>query len=467
MLERMAAEGMISPAQCRQSQGDALGLADKPAGDRAYHAAMLALARRPAGGRTTIDLDIQDATARGVEAHARTLGEDAKVAAVVIDIESAALVAMAGSGDPSDPVDGKVNAATAWRSPGSALKPFIYAAAMEAGLIDADTIVYDVPICRAGWSPLNFDRTFNGPLPAGEALRRSLNVPAILVAEGVGLARCAGVLEAVGLRVPADTSARTGLTLAVGGLDVTLLDLTNAYATLGRRGVRRPVRIFADEQAPPVRALSEPTCGALGDILSSLRRRPRGMESLSPAQVPWLAWKTGTSSGRRDAWALGFNGRYAVGVWVGRFRGTGRVSFVGGQAAEPLLGELFNLPLLRRESPPGACEALVVRHPLGPPPEAAGGLQILSPSQAEVFVAPAGEAAIHPRANLAGPLQWFLNEAAADDERMRDHTQQIVARDHAHPQAIGIVDESGNPKKGRHTAGVGHQWCGRSGKIDN
>ncbi|MEI7835376.1 MAG: penicillin-binding protein 1C [Planctomycetota bacterium] len=409
VLERMAAEGMISREQCRQSQGDALVLAERPMGDRAYHAAMLALSRRPGGGQTTIDLDVQDATARGVSAHARAMGEDAQVAAVVIDIENAALVAMAGSGDPSDPVDGKVNAATAWRSPGSALKPFIYAAAMEAGLLDADTIVYDLAIRRAGWSPLNFDRTFNGPLPAGEALRRSLNVPAILVAEGVGLARCCGVLEAVGLRVPADTPGRTGLTLAVGGMDVTLLDLTNAYATLGRGGLRRPVRVFTDEQAPPVRALSEPTCGALSDILSSRRRRPRGMESLSADHVPWFAWKTGTSSGRRDAWAVGHNGRYAVGVWVGRFRGTGRVSFVGGQAAEPLLGEVFNLPGLRTELAPASRGPVTVRRPLGPPPEAAATLRIVSPSPAEVFVAPSGEAAIHPRVNLDVPVRWFLN----------------------------------------------------------
>lgn len=414
VLERMAAEGMISRDQCRQSQADAVTLTDTPAGDRAMHAAMMALARRPAGGRTTIDLDIQDQVADGAQTHARALGAGAQVAVVVIDVEAAALVAMAGSGDPRDPVDGQVNAATAGRSPGSALKPFVYAAAMEAGMLAADTIVYDLPIRRAGWSPSNFDRQFSGPLPAGEALRRSLNVPAILVAEGVGLARCCGVLEAVGLRVPSDTPERTGLTLAVGGMDVTLLELTNAYATLGRGGSRRAVRVFADEQAPAAPALSEATCWAISDILSSRRRRPHGMESLADAQVPWLAWKTGTSSGRRDAWAVGHNGRYAVGVWVGRFRGTGRTAFVGAEAAEPLLAELFNLPALRAKSFRASPGAVAVRRPLGPPPEAGGGLRIVSPSPAEVFVAPGGEAAIHPRTNLPLPVRWFLNGRLID-----------------------------------------------------
>jgi penicillin-binding protein 1C len=409
VLERMCREGMITPDQCRQGKADPVRLAEPPAGDRAIHAAMLALQRRPAGGRTTIDLDLQEPVGRLTDAHAARLGEGTEVAVVVIDMEASALVALVGSADASDPIDGMVNGATARRSPGSALKPFIYAAAIEAGCLNADTIVYDIPISRGGWSPANFDRTFVGPVTAGEALRRSLNVPAILVAEGVGLSRCCGVLEAVGIQLPADTQRRTGLALAVGGAEVTLLDLTNAYATLGRGGVRRAVRLFADEQAAPARALSADACAAVSDILSSRRRCPRGMEMLAPPDMPWFAWKTGTSSGRRDAWAVGHNGRYAVGVWMGRFRGTGRVAFVGAEAAEPLLADLFNLPVLRAAGDPAPPEPIVVRRALPPPPEVSAALRITSPNTGEVFVAPAGEAVVHLSANVDEPVRWFLN----------------------------------------------------------
>ena len=102
-----------------------------------------------------------------------------------------------------------MNGVTAWRSPGSALKPFVYAAAFEARRLAPQSTVYDVPIHRAGWSPDNFDKTFRGPLPAADALRRSLNIPAILVAEGVGLTRCCGVLEAAGVHLPSGVGLKS------------------------------------------------------------------------------------------------------------------------------------------------------------------------------------------------------------------------------------------------------------------
>jgi membrane carboxypeptidase/penicillin-binding protein PbpC len=250
-------------------------------------------------------------------------------------------------------------------------------------------------------------------LPAADALRRSLNVPAILVAEGTGLSRCIGLIEAAGIALPGRAAARSGLAVVVGASEVTLLDLTNGYATLGRGGIRQRARLFLDEPDDPVRVLDVNVCAALDDILSSGRRRPHGTEDA--AQVPWFMWKTGTSSGRRDAWAVGHNGRFAVGVWVGRFSGAGAAALVGAGAAEPLLAALFCSPLLRAEHEPVPPMPWAVRHPLTPPAEVAGPLRILSPADGSTFLASGTQAVIHPRANQ-GPripslreLTWFLN----------------------------------------------------------
>ena len=414
VLARMAGAGLITADEQRHAEADPILLSPASRTPPAPHAAWLALQQRPRGSRTTIDLDIQAEVQRLADEHRPRLPGGSEQAVVVIDIADSAIVALVGSADARDPVEGQVNGVTALRSPGSALKPFIYAAAFEAGRLNAESTVYDVPIQRAGWKPSNFDHTFTGEVPAAEALRRSLNVPAILVAEGVGLARCCGVLEAAGVRLPPGTEARGGLALAVGGIDVTLLDLTNAYATLGRGGIRCTPRLFVDERPDAARALDAAACQTVSEILSVRHRRPGGLEDSSPADGPWFMWKTGTSAGRRDAWAVGHNTRYAIGVWVGRFRGTGRIDFVGASAAQPLVADLFRLPRLRAAAPPPPPAPLVVRRPLPPPAEAGGDLRILAPSDGEMFVALGGKAVIRPLANQPGDLQWFLGGRLLD-----------------------------------------------------
>jgi len=451
VLHRMFEEGMITDQQLQEARVSPITplLAFTRNQGRAVHAAWLALRRRPQGGRTTIDLDIQDEVEWLSQEHLRQLPADTELAVVVIDIAESAIIAMVGSGDPSDPVDGQVNGALAKRSPGSTLKPFIYATAFEMGRLNGESIVHDIPISRGGWSPLNFERTFSGRVTVADALRRSLNVPAILVAEGVGLAGCCGVLEAAGVRLPPDAQRRGGLALVVGGIEVTLLDLTNAYATLGRRGIRKQPRLFTDEPIPdsrfqiadlrassiehrvsPVRrsfseggsieyrdALASNVCDSINNILSSRHRRPCGMEQILPEQVPWFMWKTGTSAGRRDAWAVGHNYRYAIGVWVGRFRGTGRAAYVGAEAAEPLLAGLFNLTALRTNIDPPPSMPIRVRHPLSLPVEMAQSIRITSPGSGDTFISLDGKAVIHPSANRPDGLLWFLNGRLLEDNR--------------------------------------------------
>jgi len=409
VLRRMLDARAITAEQLAQAQATPVEISRSARFPQAIHASFLALRRRPAGGRTTIDLDIQGQVERLAGEHLATLPEGTELAVVVIDVANSAITAMLGSGDSSDPLDGRVNGVLARRSPGSALKPFIYAAAFEMERLNGESTVYDVPITRAGWTPANFDKTHVEEIVAAEALRRSLNVPAILVAEEVGLAHCCGVLEAVGIDLPADACKRGGLALVVGGVEVTLLDLTNAYATLARHGVRRQPLLFVNESADPSLALKPEVCASISDILSSRRRQPASADSQSANDLPWFMWKTGTSSGRRDAWAVGHNYRYAIGAWAGRFRGTGRLEYVGSGAAEPLLCRLFCLPQLRAEADPPAPATIHVRRPLSLPKELVEDLRITTPGADEVFIAVNGSAVVRAQANCDGANSWFLN----------------------------------------------------------
>lgn len=410
VLDRMAELGIITEHQREQALSSHIEVENTTISQHATHAAWFALNRRPEGGRTTISLHIQQQVERLAKEHLQRLPDGTEVAVVVIDIAQSAIVSMLGSGDIGDPVDGQINGAMARRSPGSTLKPFIYAAAFETGRADCDSIVYDIPISRGGWTPANFDRTFEGEVTVTEALCRSLNVPAILVAEAIGLPRCCGTLEAVGISLPSDAEQRGGLALVVGGIEVCLLDVTNAYATLGREGWRTKPRVFQDEDPSGARALTTNVCRAINNILSSHNRRPTGMEYILQEDIPWFAWKTGTSAGRRDAWAVGHNGRYAIGVWVGRFRGTGRREYVGAQAAEPLLAKLFDLPWLRTSTVHPRHDPILVSNPLPRPTELREGPRITTPANGDKFVCFNGPVEVRAEADCGHDLLWFLNE---------------------------------------------------------
>lgn len=374
----------------------------------ASHAAWMALVDRPAGGRTTIESPVQRMLEEAVAEHRRTLPPGTDIAVVVLDVDRSSIVGLVGSADPDDPADGQVNGVLARRSPGSALKPFIYAAAMDAGRLAADSPLPDAPIDRGGWRPENFDRRFRGTVSTAEALQASLNIPAILVTEELGLVRCLGVMEAAGLSLPADAASRGGLSIAVGGIDVSLLELTNAFATLARGGERRTPRLLADAdgavaaRTTPAIAFSPEVAAAITDILGSHRRRPfAGGEVLEHAGG-WFAWKTGTSSARRDAVAVGHNGSHAIGVWVGRFAGGGDVAYTGRTSAEPLLARLFSDPRLAVPAPVAAPPApLPVARPLAVSLAAAAADS--SSAAAEAFPAPAAVAAPESRVRIESP----------------------------------------------------------------
>lgn len=427
VLKRMLELGMISSSQFADAQQELVivhSRAIKPFA--AVHAAWMAIAQRPGGAQTTIDLDLQREVELVVRRDIERLPDGADIAVVVIDVHTREIVSLIGSANDQDPMDGQVNGVTARRSPGSTLKPLLYAAAFEAQRLSPECQVDDVAIERAGWSPENFDRTYRGTLPAAEALRQSLNIPAITIAEGLGLPRCVGLLNSLGLDLPADSESRGGLSIATGGLEVNLLDLTNAYATIAREGLHEPPSLFI-EKKPDVftakRILCANTCRAITSILSSKHRSPNGWERDSNQHQGWIAWKTGTSSGRRDAWSIGHNGRYAIGVWVGNFHGGGHREFVGRETAEPIMSRLFQLQSLRTDTESPTYEPWTVRHPLPRPIEATGALAILSPRNNSAFLALNGTTVIHPTVSSNEEITWFHNGRVIGES---DATRLIV-----------------------------------------
>ncbi len=399
VLARMLEEGFITPAEHDQARAAPVAVRTAHPGADAPAVAWHVLARRPAGGPTTIDPVIQRRLGDALQAALATLPAGTRGAGVVIDIEHARIVAMASMG-----VGSEVNGAAAWRSPGSALKPFIYAAAFQAGRLAPESIVRDEPLARGGWDPSNFSRTFAGPVEAGDALRRSLNIPAIALVESMGPGMVASMLEACGVRFADGAGRRAGLSIAVGGAEVTLLDLTDAYATLGRDGVHRSATIFPDEAPSSRRAMRAEVAHAVSDALSSRRRVAAGVEP----SAPWFCWKTGTSSGRRDAWAVGHNRRFAAGVWMGDFSGRGRVEYLGAESAEPVLAACLTDPALALAGgDPPAPPRLLVTNPLPAGDRGSGRLRILEPESGAVMVAVGGGAVV--RARSSEPGTWFHN----------------------------------------------------------
>jgi penicillin-binding protein 1C len=264
-------------------------------------------------------------------------------AVIILDNRSHELIAAAGSADFWDrAAAGEVNGYRAPRSPGSALKPFIYALGFDQGVISPRHYLEDVPIdFRGGYSPENYDRKFSGTVSVQEALERSLNVPAINLLRQLGDYGLYQLLRRVKFSTVAPED-RYGLTIALGGCEVTLLELTALYSALANRGLYQLPK-FRREQADceTIRLFSPGAAYLVTEILTKVTRPdlPTCWEFTS---LPRIAWKTGTSYGHRDAWSIGYNPQYTVGVWVGNFSGVGQPGIIGAEAAAPLLFDIFN-----------------------------------------------------------------------------------------------------------------------------
>jgi penicillin-binding protein 1C len=286
---------------------------------------------------TLLDLRLQRTLERQVRQHVAREGSVGirNAAAMLIDTRDMGVKALVGSADFFDAaIDGQVNGALARRSPGSALKPFIYALALDQGLIHPGTVLRDAPTSFGPFSPENFDGQFAGPIAARDALVRSRNVPAVALAANLASPSLHQFLKSAGV-ARLRSERHYGLALALGGGEITMEELATLYAMLANNGTWKALRYRADEPvAAGVRLLSEEAAFVTLDML---RDNPRPESSLAErGAARRIAWKTGTSWGFRDAWTAGVVGPYVLVVWIGNFDGEGNPAFVGVRAAAPL-----------------------------------------------------------------------------------------------------------------------------------
>jgi len=286
---------------------------------------------------TTLDLPLQRITERVLANYVRERGNIGihNAAALVVDTRDMSVRAMVGSADfQSAAISGQVNGTLAKRSPGSALKPFIYALAIDQGLIHPQTVLKDAPTAFGPFSPENFDGRFVGPITATDALIRSRNIPAVMLSSQLAQPDLFQFLRSAG--ISRMRSARHyGLALALGGGEVTMEEAARLYAMLANRGQLADIRYLQDEpHHAGTRLLSEE---ASFMTLEMLKSAPRPEDPFTRRQDRVrTAWKTGTSWGFRDAWTAGVFGPYVLVTWVGNFDGHGNPAFVGVQAAAPL-----------------------------------------------------------------------------------------------------------------------------------
>ena len=274
-----------------------------------------------------------------------------QAAVLVLNNRTRAVEAYVGSADFRDAASaGQVDGVRAVRSPGSTLKPFLYALAVDRGIVTPKLKLPDVPTNFSGFRPENFDKSCAGEVTVERALTYSLNIPAVRVLAEVGVPTFTDKLRAAGFRSVAKTAPRLGLSTILGGCGATLEELTGLYAALADGGKYQPLHTAAPvegknatRKTPPAKLLFSPAAAFLiTDILAQRTRPDLPMGYQNSRHLPKIAWKTGTSYGRRDAWSIGYNADYTIGVWVGNFNGQGSPALTGADVASPLLFDLFN-----------------------------------------------------------------------------------------------------------------------------
>jgi penicillin-binding protein 1C len=355
VLARMAKAGVIAMSEAQNASKSPLRARRRELPVFAAHAAQRAresVGKTQGEVRLTIDGRIQRELERLAGERARTLGAGLSVAILAMDQTSGEILAHIGSTGFFDRADGsQIDLADVPRSPGSALKPFIYALAFETGLVRPATLIEDRPADFSGYRPSNFDQDYRGTVTVAEALQLSLNVPAVRLLDAVGPPRLVARLRRAHVTPRLPRGEPPGLAVALGGVGVTLKELVALYGALARGGEA----VFLHEIAGPpvekesIRLFDEAASWYVSEILSGVAAPRPGARSV-------LAYKTGTSYGYRDGWAIGFDGAHTVGVWVGRADGSAVPGLTGRSHAAPILFDAFARLALRRTPLPSAPE---------------------------------------------------------------------------------------------------------------
>jgi penicillin-binding protein 1C len=427
VLLRMAELELISPATLAEARAEEVPRTRLAMPFRAPHLARKLRDEQPASltHRTTINPLLQQRIEALLRREVAGLDPEASFAAVVVNNRDRRVLAYVGNADfASVTRRGALDMARAVRSPGSALKPFIYAMGFDRLIIHPETVLEDRARYFGDYAPSDFDGRFQGEVTAREALQYSLNLPAVAVLDRLGAGRFIAALGAAGirLRLP-EPAVEPGLAVALGGAGITLADLVRLYAALANGGEVAPLRYRVGDLASPGAAIFGPLAAwYVNDILAEAPPPP----GVLPAEVRRgrrLSFKTGTSYGYRDSWAIGYDPEVTIGVWVGRPDGTPMPGRSGRLTAAPVLFKIADLlgpSQLQRTWPAPSGALLVGRNdlplrlrrldpgPLAPPSSQTGGPRIVYPPDG-ALIEWHGEELPLEAAGGKRPLQWLVD----------------------------------------------------------
>jgi penicillin-binding protein 1C len=340
VLVRTAVADVTGAGEAERAVSEAIPMRRLQLPAYAAHLSEAAIRKRPSikQHKTTLKRNIQQGLEQVAREATSRLSPKVSLAMVMADVTTGAIVGEVGSADYFDASrSGWIDMTGVLRSPGSTLKPFIYGLAFEQGIVSQETIIEDRPADFFGYRPKNFDMSYQGDVSVRQALQLSLNVPAVRLLDAVGPSRLMIRFRRADVRPVLPPNEAPGLAIGLGGVGITLKDLVQAYAALANRG--QPVLLGngLDRQPMPIdgEPLLEPQAvWNVADILSDVLP-PQGSRKLG------IAYKTGTSYGYRDAWSVGYDGRYVLGVWVGRPDNGAVPGIAGYQTAAPILFEAF------------------------------------------------------------------------------------------------------------------------------
>lgn len=296
--------------------------------------------------KTNIDLNTQLKTEKLVEDYIRTqrLRNIKNAAVVIIDNKTHKVITYVGSANFFDTTDGgQVNGANAVRQPGSTLKPLMYAMCFDEGLLTPKTVMTDVAVNYEGYAPENYDEKFNGYVTVEYALEHSLNIPAVKGLRLLGHEKLIQKLSNINFKQIQKDRRKLGLSLILGGCGTTLEELTGLFSSFANDGKYiSPSFTQNDTVHNRVMVISPAANFMINEILSKVNRPDFPVNWTNTERMPKIAWKTGTSYGKKDAWSIGYNKNYTVGVWTGNFSGVGAPDLSGANVATPLLFKIFN-----------------------------------------------------------------------------------------------------------------------------
>ncbi len=339
VLDRMAQRGVWSAARIADAKREPVGAGPRrpPLLAPLFAERMRRTAPQAPVIRTTLDTGVQALLETHIAAAAAALPPRTSIAMLVVENATLAVRGYVGSADFGDPERfAHLDMVGAVRSPGSTLKPFLYALALDDGLVHSESLLVDAPTSFDGYQPANFSAAFSGPVSVSEALARSLNVPAVDLLDRIGPARFAATLRAGGLRLALPGDGEPSLAIILGGVGTSLESLVGAYAALARGGVAAAPRYTDSDPLAAHRMMSAGAAWIVREILESAPRPDRPGDVSSARDYRRVAWKTGTSYGFRDAWAIGVTDTDTVGVWIGRPDGTPNPGHFGANTALPL-----------------------------------------------------------------------------------------------------------------------------------